>query len=235
MTDVNLILAFCAGFLSFLSPCCLPLYPAFLSYITGVSLNEVREGKGLVPLKSLLHTSLFLLGFSVIFIAIGYGTTVIGSNFITYQDLIRQLGALALILFGFMMIGLITPKFLLKSYQFTFVKRPAGYVGSILIGIVFAAGWTPCTGPILAAVIGLAATNPTSALPYMIAYVIGFAIPFFVMSFFITKIYYLRKYGNLMVMFGGYVMIFLGIILYFDLLTRITAIFIQLTGGFLGW
>lgn len=235
MNELNFLLAFCAGILSFLSPCCLPLYPVFLSYITGVSLTEIRQEKSLLHYHSLLHTSLFLLGFSVIFIAVGYSTTFIGQYFIAFQDLIRQLGAICLVLFGCMMAGVITPKLFMKNYQFTFRKRPSGYVGSVLIGIVFAAGWTPCTGPILAAVVGLAATEPMLALPYMICYIIGFSIPFFIMSFFITRIKLIQKYSNIMVKSLGCVMIVVGILLYFNWMTFITSIFIRMTGGFTGW
>lgn len=235
MNDINLLLSFCAGLLSFLSPCCLPIYPAFLSYVTGISLIEVKTGRGLLHFQSLLHTSLFLLGFSVIFIAIGYSTTLIGQYFISFQDLIRQIGAIMIIVFGLVMTGILTPILFFKTYQFTFRKRPSGYFGSFLIGLVYATGWTPCTGPILASVIGLAATNPTSALPYFIMYVIGFAVPFFLMSLFISRMNFLKKYSNLMVKIGGYVMIMTGILLYFDWMTKITSVFIQLSGGFIGW
>ncbi|MBO9128943.1 cytochrome c biogenesis protein CcdA [Bacillus sp. 165] len=235
MQDINIFLAFGAGFLSFISPCCLPLYPAFLSYITGVSLSELKEDNGMLQRRSMLHTACFLLGFSAIFIAIGFGTTLIGSFFTSYQDLLRQLGAIFIVLLGLIIVGILQPKFLMKDRKFTFKNRPSGYFGSLLIGLAFAAGWTPCTGPILVSVIALAATNPESAFMYMLAYTLGFAIPFFVLSFFIGKMNWIKRNSNMLVKIGGYVMIAMGILLYFDAMTKITAYFTQFFGGFTGF
>ncbi|UOY93562.1 cytochrome c biogenesis protein CcdA [Ectobacillus sp. JY-23] len=235
MQDINLFLAFGAGFLSFISPCCLPLYPAFLSYITGMSVSELREEQGMLQKRSMFHTLFFLIGFSIVFVAIGFGTTFIGELFNNYQNLIRQLGAIFIVVFGLMIIGVWTPKFLMSDHKFTFKSRPSGYFGSIIIGVAFAAGWTPCTGPILAGVIALAATNPESAMWYMVAYILGFAIPFFVMSLFISKLNWIKKNSARFVKVGGYIMIAMGILLYFDGMTKITIYFMELFGGFTGF
>lgn len=235
MQDINIFLAFGAGFLSFISPCCLPLYPAFLSYITGMSVSDLKEENAMLRRRSMLHTSFFLFGFSIIFIAIGFGTSLIGDFFTTYQTLIRQLGAIFIIAFGLVIVGVFQPKFLMQDRKITFKSRPSGYVGSVLIGIAFAAGWTPCTGPILAAVIALGATNPDSAMLYMIAYILGFAIPFFILSFFITKMNWIKKHSASFVKFGGYIMIVMGVLLYFDGLTKIIIFFSSLFGGFTGF
>ncbi|WP_137744168.1 cytochrome c biogenesis CcdA family protein [Robertmurraya siralis] len=235
MTDVNVFLAFGAGFLSFISPCCLPLYPAFLSYITGMSVGELKNENAMLQRRSLLHTLFFLLGFSVIFIAIGFSTSFIGEFYTQYKDLIRQLGAILIVFFGLMVVGILNPEFLMKDRKFEFKNRPSGYFGSILIGIAFAAGWTPCTGPILMSVIALAAANPSSALVYMVAYILGFAIPFFVLSFFIGKMKWIRKHNILIMKIGGYIMIVMGIVLFFDWMTKIIAMFSGLFGGFLGF
>ncbi|WP_110111887.1 cytochrome c biogenesis protein CcdA [Bacillus sp. CGMCC 1.16541] len=235
MDDVNLLLAFGAGFLSFISPCCLPLYPAFLSYITGVSVSDLKEENGMLQRKSLLHTTFFLLGFSSIFIAIGFGTSLIGSWFIDYQDLIRQIGAILIIFFGLVVIGLFKPKFLMTDRKLTFSTKPSGLVGSSLIGMAFAAGWTPCTGPILVSVIALAATNPGSGMLYMIAYSLGFSIPFFLMSFFIGKVKWIKKHNVKIVKIGGYAMIGMGVVLYFDWMTKIIIYTSSLFGGFTGF
>jgi cytochrome c-type biogenesis protein len=235
MTDVNFFLALGAGFLSFISPCCLPLYPAFLSYITGVSVSELKNENIFVQKRSLLHTIFFLVGFSIIFIAIGFGTSFIGKFFMQYQDLIRQLGALFIIFFGFIIVGVFKPEFLMKDRKIQFQNRPEGYIGSILIGIAFAAGWTPCTGPILASVIALAATNPQSGVLYMFAYSLGFAIPFILLSFFIGRLQWIRKYNVRIMKIGGYIMIFMGVILFFDWMTKITIYLTDLFGGFTGF
>lgn len=235
MPEINLFLAFGAGFLSFISPCCLPLYPAFLSYITGVSVNEIKNENAMMQKRSLLHTLFFLLGFSIIFIAIGFGTSLIGSFFINYQDLIRQLGAIFIIFFGLVILGVFKPEMLLKERRIEFKNRPAGYIGSILIGMAFAAGWTPCTGPILMVVIGLAATDPGSGVLYMTAYTLGFAIPFFILSFFLGRLGWVKKHNVAILKIGGAVMILMGVLLFFDWMTKIIVFFTNIFGGFTGF
>ncbi|MFD2444184.1 cytochrome c biogenesis CcdA family protein [Bacillus sp. CGMCC 1.16607] len=235
MTDVNLFLALGAGFLSFISPCCLPLYPAFLSYITGMSVGELKSENAMLQKRSLLHTLFFLIGFSIIFIAIGFGTSMVGQFFLQYQDLIRQLGAIFIVIFGLVVVGIFNPEFLMKEKRFEFKNRPSGFIGSIIIGMAFAAGWTPCTGPILMSVIALAASNPGSGVLYMIAYSLGFAIPFFILSFFIGKMQWIRKHNVKIVKIGGYVMIIMGIVLFFDWMTKLISLFSTIFGGFTGF
>lgn len=235
MTDVNVFIALGAGFLSFISPCCLPLYPAFLSYITGMSVGELKTDNAMLQRRSLLHTLFFLVGFSIIFIAIGFGSSFIGEIFAGYQDLIRQLGAIVIVFFGFVIVGILKPKSLMREKRYEFKHRPSGYFGSVLIGIAFAAGWTPCTGPILMSVIALAATNPGSGMVYMIAYILGFAIPFFILSFFIGKLQWIKRHNVLIMKIGGYIMIVMGIVLFFDWMTKIIIVFTNLFGGFTGF
>ncbi|KON88881.1 cytochrome C biogenesis protein CcdA [Sporosarcina globispora] len=235
MTDLNVFIALGAGFLSFISPCCLPLYPAFLSYITGMSVGEIKEENAMLQRRGMLHTLFFLLGFSAIFIAIGFGTTFIGRFFTEYQDLIRQLGAIFIFFFGLLVVGIIKPEFLMKEKRFEFKNRPAGLLGSVLIGMAFAAGWTPCTGPILGAVISLAASNPNSAMVYMIAYILGFGIPFFVLSFFVGKLQWIKRNSAKIMKIGGVLMMIMGVVLFFDWMTKIIAILSPLFGGFTGF
>lgn len=235
MSDVNVFIALGAGFLSFISPCCLPLYPAFLSYITGMSVGEIKTENAMLQRRSLLHTIFFLLGFSIIFLALGFSTSFIGQFFSQHKDLIRQLGAIFMVFFGLIIVGIIKPEFLMKERKFEFKNRPSGYLGSVLIGIAFAAGWTPCTGPILMSVIALAATNPGSSLVYMISYTLGFAVPFLVLSFFIGKMQWIRKHNVLIMKIGGYIMIVMGIVLFFNWMTKIIGIFSGLFGGFTGF
>lgn len=127
MTDLNYFLAFGAGFLSFISPCCLPLYPAFLSYITGVSMDEVKSEKVMLRRRSLLHTLFFLIGFSIIFIAIGFGTSFVGKFFDDYHQAIRQVGAILIIFFGFMTLGVFQPSFLMGEKRMQFKNRPVRF------------------------------------------------------------------------------------------------------------
>lgn len=235
-TDLNLFLALGAGFLSFISPCCLPLYPAFLSYITGMSVSELKSEQAMMRKRSILHTLFFLVGFSVIFVALGFGSQIfIGRIFNEYQDLIRQIGAIFMVLFGLIVIGVFTPKSLLKERKISFKNRPAGFLGSILIGMAFAAGWTPCTGPILMSVMGLVATNPSSGVIYMLAYTLGFAIPFFILSFFIGRMNWIRKHNVKIMKIGGVLMVVMGIVLFFNWMNPIIGMLSYLFGDFIGF
>lgn len=233
--QLSLFLAFGAGLLSFISPCSLPLYPAFLSYITGVSLNELKEERGILNRKALVHTLLFLLGFSAIFMALGFSTSFIGTFFLQYQDLLRQIGAIIIVFFGLVVIGVFKFEFLLSEKRVQFRKRPKGYIGSVLIGMGFAAGWTPCTGPILAGVIALGVSDPDRGMLYMLFYVLGFSIPFLIMSLFIGKMKFLQKRNGLFMRLSGLLMILMGVLLYFDMMTKIIAFLTPYFGGFTGF
>lgn len=230
MTEVNIFIAFGAGLLSFISPCVLPLFPAFLSYITGMSVSELQEENKALTKKSLLHTLTFLLGFSAVFIMIGFSSTFLSDFFLHYQDLIRQVGAILIVFFGLLVVGILNIDFFSKSRTITFKNRPAGYVGSFVIGMAFSMGWTPCTGPILAIVITLAATNMDQAMLLMVSYVLGFAIPFLVLSLFIGKLNWIKKHSMKLVKIGGYVMVFFGVALFFDWMTKLTSFLAEWTG-----
>ncbi|KZR59426.1 cytochrome c biogenesis CcdA family protein [Pseudobacillus badius] len=235
MNDLNFFLAFGAGFLSFISPCCLPLYPAFLSYITGMSVSDLKNENKMLQRRSLLHTLFFLLGFSLIFVSLGFASSFIGNVLSQYQDLIRQIGAIFIVFFGLVVTGILQPKFMMTERRLEFKNRPSGYVGSLLIGLAFAAGWTPCTGPILLSVFALAASNPGSGLLYMIAYTLGFSIPFFILSFFIGRMKWIRTHSGVIMKVGGYIMILMGVVLFFDWMTKIIIFLSPLFGGFQGF
>ncbi|WP_026570269.1 MULTISPECIES: cytochrome c biogenesis CcdA family protein [Sediminibacillus] len=221
--ELNIFIAFGAGFLSFISPCVLPLYPAFLSYITGMSVNEIKVENGMLNSKSIIHTVLFLLGFSSVFVLLGFFTTFIGEFLLTWQDAIRQLGAILIVFFGLVIIGVFNFQFLMKDHKIVFRNRPGGFIGSFLIGMAFSMGWTPCTGPILGAVISLSADNPELGMVMMTAYSLGFSAPFLILSFFVGKMKWIKRNGPRLVKIGGYVMIFMGIALFFDWMTDLTS------------
>src|SRR5699024_9983130 len=192
------------GFLSFISPRVLPLFPAFLSYITGMSVSEINDDNKMLTKKSMLHTIMFLLGFSSVFIMIGFSTTLISDFFIKYQDIIRQIGAVLIIFFGLVIVGVLNFKFLMIDKKIAFKNRQAGLIGSFLIGMTFSMVWTPCTGPILMIVLALAATNPEQGMVLMISYVLGFAVPFLLLSFFVGKLNFIKKHSMKNVKVGGY-------------------------------
>lgn len=234
MSEVNIFLAFGAGFLSFISPCVLPLYPVFLSYITGMSVHETKQDNRMLRRKSLIHTICFLLGFSSIFVLLGFSTTFIGGFLDTYQDIIRQIGAILIVFFGLVIVGILNFEFLMKNKKITFKNRPSGFIGSFIIGMAFSLGWTPCTGPILGIVITLAATNPDLSMVLMISYALGFSIPFLILSFFIGNLSWIKRNSLKLVKIGGYIMIFMGIALFFDWMTKLTS-FLNGMFGFAGF
>lgn len=235
--DVTLWLAFGAGVLSFISPCCLPLYPSYISYITGISVSQLTGDNKSTKIKKLtmIHTLFFILGFSIIFYMLGLSASWIGQLFTGNQRLISMIGGILVIAMGLFVMGVIKPKFMMMEKKLSFNRKSSGYLGSTLIGLGFAAGWTPCIGPILAAVLALSATNPAQGLAYITAYTLGFAIPFFVMAFFIGRTRWILKYSSKIMKAGGAVMVLSGILLYTGHMTKITTTLINLFGGFTGF
>ncbi|QNK55474.1 cytochrome c biogenesis CcdA family protein [Paenibacillus sp. PAMC21692] len=224
MSDMNLWIALGAGFASFISPCCLPLYPSYLSYITGISVSELKDadktkGKRLLMMS---HTLFFVLGFSTVYYTLGYGTNVFSEFFSEYNALIRQLSAILIILMGLFLMGIFKPGLLMKERRMNLVPKRAGYLSSFVFGIGFSAGWTPCTGPVLTAILGLAASEPGTWFGLTTAYSLGFAIPFFVLAFFLGTARWILKYSAKVMKIGGGIMILMGILLFTDQMTQIT-------------
>jgi len=229
---LNIWIAFSAGILSFLSPCVLPLYPSFLSYITGISVEKLTTdfNKKEIRNRALLHTLFFVLGFSSVFIAMGFTASLIGDIFYQFKDSIRIIGAIIIIIMGMFIMGWIRWDWLIKEKRVTIKNRPAGYLGSSLVGISFAAGWTPCIGPILAVILALAATNPTQGTLLLAAYSLGFAIPFFIMAFFLSSTKLIVRYSSVIMKIGGISLIIIGILLLLDKLNKITVFLIDIFG-----
>ncbi|OAS15201.1 cytochrome c biogenesis CcdA family protein [Paenibacillus oryzisoli] len=235
MDSVNLWIALWAGIASFISPCCLPLYPSFLSYITGISVSELKSGRTTVQVRrqTMLHTLSFIVGFSIIFYALGLTAGFVGSFFIDYRDLLRQIAALLIFVMGLFLLGIFQPQWLMKERKLSIKFRPAGYVGSVFVGMGFAAGWSPCVGPILSAILALAATEPGTWFQLTTSYSLGFAIPFFVLSFFIGSTKWILRYSNLLMKIGGGLMIVIAILLYTGKMTQITLWLNSITPDFL--
>lgn len=168
------------------------------------------------------HTLAFILGFSAVFYTLGVGAGLFGSFFNNNRDLIRQLSALLIILMGLFLIGIFQPRFLMREFKMDLKFKPAGYIGSFIFGIGFSAGWSPCVGPILAAIIALATTEPGAWFPLITAYTVGFAIPFFVLAFFIGSTKWIVKYSGMMMKIGGALMLFMGVLLFTNQMTKIT-------------
>ncbi|PTX65075.1 cytochrome c-type biogenesis protein [Melghirimyces profundicolus] len=237
MGDVSIWLAFGAGVLSFISPCCLPLYPSYISYITGVSVNQLKDDNRPRELKrrTMVHTLFFILGFSVIFFALGFSASWVGRFFNEYRDLIRMLGGVLIGAMGLFLMGVFRPEFMMREKRLEVGKKQWGYLGSSVTGMAFAAGWTPCLGPILTSVLALAATNPSAGLAYITAYTLGFAIPFFIMAFFLGRTRWILQYSDRLMKVGGALMVVFGVLLYTNQMTAIIAWLTDLFGGFTGF
>jgi cytochrome c-type biogenesis protein len=230
--DLTIWLAFGAGVLSFISPCTLPLYPAYLSYISGVSVHDLKNNQDVkLRAKVMLHTLFFLLGISTIFLALGLSASFMGQFFIQYKDLIRQISGILILVMGLFLLGFFKMDWLMRERRYQFSKKPAGYLGSTLIGMGFAAGWTPCIGPILTVIIALAANNPSQGMTYMVSYVLGFSLPFLLLSFFIGSTRWIIKYSSIIMKIGGVLMIIMGILLYTNQLLQISSYLLQLFEG----
>lgn len=224
MQQLTFWIAFAAGIASFISPCCLPLYPSFLSYMTGISANQLKSGAKTkeVRLQMLAHSVFFAIGISIVFYTAGFGVGLLADLFIGYKDLIRKLAALLIFLMGLFMMGIFQPQFLLSERKWQMRFKPAGYIGSLLIGIGFAAGWSPCVGPILSAILALAASEPGAWFPLITAYSLGFAVPFIGLAFFIGSTRWVLKYSTLLMKAGGALMLVIAVLLYTDQLYKIT-------------
>lgn len=200
-TEVSIPLAFLGGILSFVSPCVLPLVPSYISFVTGISFEELTGDNENSKLKKviLLNSLMFILGFSTVFVVIlGSSAQLLGNLFMEYQDLVRKIGGLVIILLGIHIIGIINFNILQRDKRLHFFKeKPSGLLGSFLVGIGFAAGWTPCIGPILSAIFAVAATseNPWSGMVLFVAYSAGLAIPFLLTSLGINT--FLKHFGRL--------------------------------------
>lgn len=224
MNEVTLWIALAAGIASFISPCCLPLYPSYLSYITGISVSELTtsEVKGKNRWLMLSHTLFFILGFSTVYYALAYGANAFSELFIEYSGLVRRLSAILIILMGLFLLGIFQPRLLMKEARFNLIPKKTSYVGSYIFGLGFSAGWTPCMGPALTAIMGMAAAQPGTWFSLTTAYALGFAIPFFVMAFFLGSSRWILKYSNRIMKLGGAIMILMGILLFTDQMTKIT-------------
>ncbi|MEQ6375552.1 cytochrome c biogenesis protein CcdA [Bacillaceae bacterium S4-13-58] len=224
--DLTVWLAFGAGVLSFLSPCTLPIFPAYLSYITGMSVKELQEDNSLrVRRKLILHSIFFLFGVSMIFIGLGIGVASIGQwiqGLLSGQSglLIQRIAGIFIILMGLFVGGWLQSKTLMKEKRFQLKKKPVGYVGTIFVGMGFAAGWTPCIGPIFASILVVAGSNPGLGTLYTILYVIGFAIPFLLFTFFLGSTRWLVRYSEKIMKTGAIIMIAMGVLLFTGQMAR---------------
>jgi len=182
--NISLLAAFTAGIISFVSPCVLPLIPGYLSFISGVSLEEMRGGerKSEVLKKVTLNTLFFVLGFSFVFVAMGASATFVGEFLLSKLSLFNKIAGVIIILLGLHIIGVFKISFLNYEKRFHTKSKPLSPLGSFVVGLAFAFGWTPCIGPILGGILTLAANQDTMGKGIMLlsSYSLGLGIPFLV-------------------------------------------------------
>jgi cytochrome c-type biogenesis protein len=222
--SVALPIAFLAGVLSFLSPCVLPLVPSYVSFITGMSLEELGERRW----TAFTHALFFISGFTLIFLALGATATALG-RFLQYNQVwLERIGGLLIIVFGLYLLGVFRIGALSRERRVHLQDKPVGYLGSLLVGIAFGAGWTPCIGPILGSILaytGTQTTNLAQGILLLLTYSLGLAIPFLLAALavdrFIDWFKKFSKYIPLVTRITGGVLVLVGLLLatgYFTLL-----------------
>jgi len=230
MATPNVFLAFAAGVLSFVSPCVLPIYPSFLSYVTGVSVDELSAGTRAVRMRVLKHSLAFFVGFSVIYVSLGLTASALGTFFYNSRSWLPIVGGLLVIVMGLALMGVLRIPFLMRDTRRQLASRPEGYLGSALVGLTFAAGWTPCIGPILGAVLALAATSPGYGGLLLLAYSVGFALPFTGLAYALGSVRKLARYSLVIERIGGAIMVVMGILLATGGMARMSAWLLEVTG-----
>jgi len=238
-SNVSFFGAFIAGLFSFLSPCVLPLIPSFITYITGLSFSEIQAEHPTheVRRQTILHTLLFIAGFTFVFVLLGASATFIGGFLQEHMDIIRKVGGVLIVIFGVHVTGLVPINLLLGEKRVTVHRKPAGYLGSFVVGVAFAAGWTPCIGPILASILMVAATEGTVSRGVLLLFIysMGLAIPFFLSSLamhqFLTVFNRFKKHIRIFEIVTGIFLIIVGIMIFSNYLSVLSRFSMQWFGG----
>lgn len=241
MTDVNVFVAFAAGIFSFLSPCVLPLIPSYLSFVSGVSLDDMRSDQARTRVRGrvVLNSLAFILGFSIVFVSLGASASFLGSLFLGYRNIIRIGGGIFILIVGLYLVGAFKIAALDRYLQFNLKDKPAGYLGSVLVGITFAVAWTPCVGPILGATLALASTADEVGRGtfLLMSYAAGLALPFFLSALAINSFFQfsqsLRRYIQAIHIIGGVLLIIVGILLITDYMTFLNIYVLRFTPNWL--
>ncbi len=200
--NVNGLVAFAGGALSFFSPCVLPLVPSFLIYVSGITIDDASDLENRAyQRKILLHSLSFIVGFSFVFISLGLSSSVLGHIFSIYDKWIMRIGGILLIVMGLAVLNIIKIPLLSKEKMLRLNEKPAGLFGSFVVGLTFSLGWTPCIGPVLASILLIASTSTDSAFSgvYLLSlYSLGLAIPFFVAALLVSRLMgFMRRWGHI--------------------------------------
>jgi len=228
MTDVSVVLAFTAGVLGFVSPCIVPLIPGYLSFVSGISLTEMDLRARRAKLGHVLaSTALFVLGFSIIFTALGASASALGSFVVDNRVALGRVGGTIVVLLGLTVLGAVKVPGLSRERRLQMARRPGGLLGAVPVGMAFGFAWTPCVGPVLAAILTLAATvqNAGGGALLLFAYSLGLGLPFLIAAALITTAVdafaWIRRHGRVIEVFSGAFLVVMGAAMIFDLVFRL--------------
>ena len=245
-TDITIWIAFSAGVLSFFSPCVLPLIPSYLTYISGLSFAELKdtESGSKVRLTVVLHSLAFIAGFSLVFIILGalagLASSSFQSNLREGLGIVQKVGGVLIFLFGIHLSGLFHFGVLLGEKRIQLRAKPAGFLGTAVVGIAFAAGWTPCIGPILGAILAIAASSSGGVgqgILLLSVYSAGLGVPFLISGLlfhgFLGFFDRFKKHIRIVEIITGVLLMIAGVLLFFDQFGRIAGYLYQiLSPGF---
>jgi cytochrome c-type biogenesis protein len=229
--EISGMIAFSGGLLSFVSPCVLPLVPSYITYITGVSFKELTDVEARSKLRwaTISHSLCFIIGFSFVFVLMGASATYLGQLLVQYQYWIMKGGGVLIILLGIHFTGIINIPFLHIEKRFEVRKKPLGYAGSFVVGVVFAAGWTPCIGPILSTILIYASTSKSvvTGILLLTYYSVGLGIPFFISSLafnsFLSAFDRIKRHMRVINIVSGLFLIGIGILFLTDTFKEINS------------
>ena len=233
--NLGAAVAFIGGLLSFLSPCVLPLVPSYLGFVTGFTIDEMTNRRRM----AMVHSLLFVSGFSLVFILLGASATALGRVLNYYQDWVARIGGVLIIIFGLYTLGVLKLDLLSRDKRVHLDRKPVGYLGSVLVGMAFGAGWTPCIGPILGGILGLAASQDDlqRGMVLLAWYSAGLAVPFLVTAYAVeTFLDLFQRFRNHMVWvqrISGGLLLLVGVLLVSGQFTRLATWLQGLTPEFL--
>ncbi|MEX2571459.1 MAG: cytochrome c biogenesis protein CcdA [Gemmatimonadota bacterium] len=240
--SVGLAVAFAAGLLSFLSPCVLPLIPSYVTFITGMSLDELTADdveRERVRRAVLVHGTLFIVGFTIVFVVLGASATFLGSLFNYASRWVERVGGVLLIGFGLYLLGVLRIPGATREWRVHLGDKPIGYMGTVLVGITFGAGWTPCIGPVLGGILTLAATSGSvaSGVGLLLVYSAGLAVPFLIAALllrrFLGSMKRIGPWFPWITRISGALLLVLGILMLTGTFAMLTALLAQWTPSFL--
>lgn len=235
-----MIVAFAAGLLSFLSPCVLPLIPSYVAFITGMSIDELtvapdQAERGRVNRVVLVHGVLFVLGFTLVFVTLGASATFLGSLFSYASRWIERVGGVLLVLFGLYLLGVLRLPGASREWRVHLGEKPLGYLGTVLVGVTFGAGWTPCIGPVLGGILTLAMTTGSvgSGVGLLFVYSLGLAVPFLLAALLLQKFLVgsrgFARWLPWVSRISGILLLVLGVLMFTGTFTRLSAMLMQWT------